>query len=735
MTGLRGRWLVFAEGHRSTAWAMRAAATIWTTMLFLSLSAPTASAQIGTQVVGSAGLKDSYGVPLADYYISTVSVQDQLKMTLRSVGFNPAGWVPKLIEGLSRTMEYSTVTASLLALEVGAIVLILTLVLWVLKIALSALWLQWLANLGSGAVMTVAEICHQFHLAPFCFFVGLCAGAVLWSLGLRGRGLAVMAMTTFIALLIWTVFADPMRELYSPDGWMSQVRELGFSASDAVVHNGRMGSGSAQEHMQQFIGTLIDNAARRPVEVLNFGHVIDGNSGCAGAWNQAIMNGASDGPVKAMQSCGDNAAWNYAANLDPANVLLGALMIIGILVFGFFITTVALLVFLTGAKAWWWAIVITPLMIVGMVPGPPRHRALTGAVEVFMHLVSYFVLVAYLGVSAQVLGILLSDPKVTQSLGGDSALVRVLLMVIGSLAMLVLFHHVKKWLGMPATHTMWHSMRHPVASTRESVARHTSDFKPYSEGASRGLDRLRGGRETESGSGLDAMFRRSPVHKGSVGHTGEGPGAGRLQHDAAGPKPGTGADAGGRSAASVGTAGTESEQDAPSVTATPGARGADHAAARTPARAATSAAASRGGSAASATAPAAEAGAMEGAAAVAAPEVVVPAVAAQSMARRGAAGRGAAGRGGTRTENGQGSVDAREGRPAQGPVPSPPSASAGPTRRGAASGRSAGASTAAHRRVAAEPEPDGLNRLYDRSLAPPPSRDDEPRPGPGRPNR
>ncbi|MCS3853341.1 hypothetical protein [Tsukamurella ocularis] len=513
---IRARWVLWAERHPSVAWSLRAAATIQVTCVYLTIVAPAASAQVGASVAGAAGLKDSYGVPLASYYISMVSVPDQIKHMIGDIGLNPISWVPKLIEGTTLMFTYRAFVGTMLAFEVGAIVLILTLVLWVLKIALSTLWLQWLANLGSGVVLTVANLANQLHLGAICFAIGIFCGAFLCVRGDVGRGLVVMGMAFVFAVLLWTVFSDPMEHLYSSDGWMAQLRLLGFSASDSIAHNGRVSGGTSQQNLDKFIATLIDNTARQQVLVLNFGHSVDANPACAAAWSQAVMSGLPDGPSKAMQQCGDGSAWNYAANLDGSNVLLGLLIVIAVCVFAFFIFSVAMLAILTGLKAWWWAIIIGPLLMVGMIPGKPRARAVNGLVEVVMHAFTFFVLVVYLGVSAQVVGILVGSPQISRDLGGDSPLVRILLLIVGSVAAVLFLHYIKRWLHLPASHTMWHSVRHPISTTRENMSHHFQDFKPYSDGARSGFEQWKQRRETESGSGLDEMFRRSPTHKGSV---------------------------------------------------------------------------------------------------------------------------------------------------------------------------------------------------------------------------
>ena len=81
--------------------------------------------------------------------------------------------------------------------------------------------------------------------------------------------------TAFVfAVLLWTVFSDPMEHLYSSDGWMAQLRLLGFSASDSIAHNGRVSGGTSQQNLDKFIATLIDKK-RKVLDAVLDGYVTE----------------------------------------------------------------------------------------------------------------------------------------------------------------------------------------------------------------------------------------------------------------------------------------------------------------------------------------------------------------------------------------------------------------------------------------------------------------------------
>ena len=52
------------------------------------------------------------------------------------------------------------------------------------------------------------------------------------------------------------------------------------------------------------------------------------------AWSAAVNRGAPDGPIRAMQSCGNTAAVSYAQHLDGTNIWVGLVFVVVALLVG-----------------------------------------------------------------------------------------------------------------------------------------------------------------------------------------------------------------------------------------------------------------------------------------------------------------------------------------------------------------------------------------------------------------
>src|SRR5690242_17079372 len=94
-------------------------------------------------------------------------------------------------------------------------------------------------------------------------------------------------------------------------------RRIGFSVASAATHNGAL-AGTSQ--VETLTASLITRVVREPLQLWNFGHVVDRVGGCGWAWSAAVRRGESDGPIRAMTSCGDRAAVVYAQHLDGTNI-------------------------------------------------------------------------------------------------------------------------------------------------------------------------------------------------------------------------------------------------------------------------------------------------------------------------------------------------------------------------------------------------------------------------------
>lgn len=132
---------------------------------------------------------------------------------------------------------------------------------------------------------------------------------------------AVMQIVTMIVVAIVGVpiLADPLAEALSADGFLVQGRDLGLSVAAGLNGNNNPNPDQLVSTLQ---ATMADNFVRLPLQVWNFGHVVDSSPSCRAAWSSGMTAGSDDRVKNGMKSCGDSAA--YAAVENPSVGQIGA---------------------------------------------------------------------------------------------------------------------------------------------------------------------------------------------------------------------------------------------------------------------------------------------------------------------------------------------------------------------------------------------------------------------------
>jgi len=235
-------------------------------------------------------VRDSDGVPLSNY------------MFVTSDGniLNPLG----------------TMLALVLQLMFAVWLVIITLAIWVIGFALSFGWLELFAeallgtaNLFAGQVATTIVLITAATLGAFfvSYFV------------VRGfYAKATMQVVTMLAVAVFGVMflAHPLAEVLGPDGLLVKGRDLGVSIAAGLHGNSNPDPENVVATMQ---ASLADNFARKPLQVWNFGHVIDDQ--CGSAWSSGMMAGDRNHAKSSLRAC-DGAA--YAAAEEPSFTQFGA---------------------------------------------------------------------------------------------------------------------------------------------------------------------------------------------------------------------------------------------------------------------------------------------------------------------------------------------------------------------------------------------------------------------------
>jgi len=402
--------------------------------------APRATASTNAMILNFTGLSDSYGVPIGDYYLAVASVTDQITQAGPGVTANPASWVAWSAHTVGVLLSCITVATALTA-EAGLFVGIVALALWVMKITVSTYWLTVIGGIARAVAGAVVAVTTQIGLLLLAVPVGVLIGVATVKRGEVGRGWTMILIAFTLPALSVAVFADPAGEMYGPDGLLAFGRRVGFSVAEAATNNGSL-DGTGAGEVSALTASLITHTVREPLQLWNFGHVVDRVGGCAAAWSAAVRGGVPDGPITAMAACGDRAAVAYAQHLDGTNVWIGMVFVLAALLLAAFMVVSGWAVLKVSVKAIWTTVILLPTLWLGAVPGAPQRRAVDVVWQFLRHGVEVMVYITYVSVIGLAVQRIVADP-LPAAMGGTGPFAHVLMMGAVSVVALILLGHVR----------------------------------------------------------------------------------------------------------------------------------------------------------------------------------------------------------------------------------------------------------------------------------------------------
>lgn len=225
--------------------------------------------------------------------------------------------------GLFEPVE--TAMAVVLGLEFAGYMVIVTSAIWVIGYTMSFHWLDLFADALTGVANSLTG---QLGI-PMVLLVAATIGAfiVAWFV-LRGfhAKAAIQAVTMLAVAVIGPTFlAEPLEDVLSSHGLLAQGRDLGISIAAGLNGNNRADPSGMVATMQN---TLADNFARRPLQVWNYGHVVDERPGCAAGWSAAIQAGSESAIRAGLWGCGDMAAYQVSREPSMGQVGSGLVLLI-----------------------------------------------------------------------------------------------------------------------------------------------------------------------------------------------------------------------------------------------------------------------------------------------------------------------------------------------------------------------------------------------------------------------
>ncbi len=404
-------------------------------------AAPTASASTNSMVLSWTGLRDTYGVPIGDYYLAIASVREQIIDGAPHLGVDPASWAAWMTHAWA-SVTSGLVAASVLTSEAGLFIGIVALAMWLLKVTVSTYWLTVIGEIARAIAGAVIQVTTSLGLLMLAVPIGVFAGVVTVKRGEAGRGWTMIGLALTMPAASIAVFSDPAGLMYGPDGLLAFGRRIGFSVASGATHNGALVTSGGTGQVDSLTASLITHTVREPLQLWNFGHVVDRVGGCGTAWSAAVRAGVSNGPIDAMRWCGDHAAVGYAQHLDGTNIWVGSVFVIAAALLAWFMVVSGWAVLRVSVMAIWATVIVLPTLWLGAIPGAPQRRAADVVWQFFSHGIQTMIYIVYVSVVGLAVERIVSAPLPAE-LGDTNPFAHVLMMGGVALAALMLLRHIR----------------------------------------------------------------------------------------------------------------------------------------------------------------------------------------------------------------------------------------------------------------------------------------------------
>lgn len=374
-------WVRATRRRRRTMWILVA---LFVLFVFPGILTAMATAEIGSGATVSApnsalswmNIKDSSGVELSSYVFATnrggvLSPGNLILGFLIMVLF--AIWLVAVTTGIwlpTDTLDFGWLTLVSKPLE---------------SVAHSLT-----GQIATSAMLVTAATIGAFFVA---WFVARHYFAKAWA-----QVLTMVAM----ALLGPIFLAEPLAEVLSPDGLLAQGRNLGISVAAGL-------NGNSSPDPNQLVATMqadmADNFARRPLQVWNFGHVVDERPSCRAIWSAGVAAGDEDRVKNGMKSCGDSAAYAAADNPSVGQIGAGLLLLLSAMVLLLFAAYLSIKVIWAALDSIYYGFMtIFGFAAGGFVYGPTQNFTIRCVVHGFVSAGRMAVFVIFLGVYELFLG-------------------------------------------------------------------------------------------------------------------------------------------------------------------------------------------------------------------------------------------------------------------------------------------------------------------------------------------
>ncbi|MFE4455796.1 hypothetical protein ACFROC_00430, partial [Nocardia tengchongensis] len=248
---------------------------------------------------------------------SWMNVRDSTGANVSSYMFTTDGGSVLHLDNVGLSLVLTLLFACWLAIVITGI--------WLTGYVLSFGWLDLLATPLRAMSRTLSQQLSGSGVLILAATVGAFCVAWFTLRGLHAKAGAQIATMLIVAVVGPFFLSDPLAEVLSSEGWLVQGRDVGLSVAAGLNGDSRPQPGRLVQTMQS---QMADNFARKPLQIWNFGHVIDDRPTCKGVWTTGMVSGNPDQVRHGLTECGDPAAAKSAANPSAGQIASGLLLLV-----------------------------------------------------------------------------------------------------------------------------------------------------------------------------------------------------------------------------------------------------------------------------------------------------------------------------------------------------------------------------------------------------------------------
>ncbi|MBF6301267.1 hypothetical protein IU459_27545 [Nocardia amamiensis] len=356
--------------------------------------------------------------------ISAISMAQTGTVTPAAAPNSALGWMDIKDSSGVNVSSYMFVSnrGSVWSLDLGR------LVLWSLIILFFAIWhpltttFVWLPgealdfgwlNMFGAPLRGVAENLTAQIATPMVLvtFVTIGAVPVGWFIvrGYSAKATAQVVTMVGVAILGPVFLADPLAEVLSSHGLLAQGRDLGISVAAGL-------NGNSSPDPKQVVAAIqvsgADNFMRAPLQVWNFGHVVDERPACKAAWSAGVMAGDEERVKDGLKACGDSAAYAAADNPSVGQIGAGLLLLLCAIILLLFAVYMAIKIIWAALDTIYYGFMtIFGFAAGGFVYGPTQTFTVRCVVHGFISAFRMAVFVIFLGLYQLFMGSLFQQAR------------------------------------------------------------------------------------------------------------------------------------------------------------------------------------------------------------------------------------------------------------------------------------------------------------------------------------